>query len=612
MQRSSFREGGLPQPGLLPPTRYHDSMMRFRLVALAAALAAACAAGTPALAQDQAPREAASAAAPAPALANSDMDAQLFYEVLLGELDVRGADPGSGFSLILDAARKTNDAQLYQRAVEIALEARSGDAALQAASAWKKAQPQSRDANRYVLQILVALNRLPESVEPLRTELALADPKDRPAIMAAITRSYARATDKKQAAAVLEQGLRDYLQQPDTGAAAWTAVGRLRLAAGDTDGALDAAGRGQAIDAKAPGPVLLALEMMDPRLPQAEVLVRKYMDGQPLPELRLSYARALLDAQRTGEAVQQLQRVTTERPQLAEAWLALGTVLAQDNQLDAAEAALKKYLDIVQAQPASDQRRRGSAQAYLSLSQVAEKRGDYAQATAWLDRIEGAQDLLLVQNRRASILAREGRMDEARKLIQSLPERSPDDARLKLMAEVQLLRDNKQYQAAYDLLGQALARKPGDPDLAYDQAMLAEKLGHFDDMERLLRSVIASNPNYHNAYNALGYSLADRNERLPEAKQLIQKALSFAPGDPFISDSLGWVEFRLGNNAEALRILQAAYKERPDPEIAAHLGEVLWTLGQTDQAQGVWREGLARSPDNETLRDTLKRLKVKL
>ncbi|MDE2605445.1 MAG: tetratricopeptide repeat protein [Burkholderiales bacterium] len=588
--------------------------MRFRLVALAAALAAACAAAPPALAQAPAPvpapQEAASAA-PAPVV-NSGMDAELFYEVLLGELDARGEDPGSGFNLILDAARKTNDAQLYQRAVEIALDARSGDAALQAASAWKKAQPQSREANRYVLQILVALNRLPDSVEPLRTELALADPKDRPAIIAAITRSYGRATDKKQAASALEQGLRDYLQQPDTGAAAWTAVGRLRLAAGDNDGALDAARRGQAIDAKAPGPVLLALEMMDVRLPQAEVIVRKYMDGQPLPELRLAYARALLDAQRTGEAVLQLQRVTTERPQLAEAWLALGTVLAQDNQLDAAEAALKKYLDVVQAQPASEQRQRGSAQAYLSLSQVAEKRGDYAQATAWLDRIAGAQDLLQVQNRRASILARQGRLDEARKLIQSVPERSPEDARLKLMAEVQLLRDSKQYQAAYDLLGQALARKPGDPDLAYDQAMLADKLGRFDDMERLLRSVIASNPNYHNAYNALGYSLADRNERLPEAKQLIQKALSFAPGDPFISDSLGWVEFRLGNNAEALRILQAAYKERPDPEIAAHLGEVLWTLGRTEQAQGVWREGLARSPDNETLRDTLKRLKVNL
>jgi predicted Zn-dependent protease len=141
--------------------------------------------------------------------------------------------------------------------------------------------------------------------------------------------------------------------------------------------------------------------------------------------------------------------------------------------------------------------------------------------------------------------------------------------------------------------------------------MVAEKLGDFPDMERLLRQVMTAKPDYHHAYNALGFSLAERNQRLPEAKQLIQKALEFAPGDPFISDSLAWVEFRMGNRGEALRILQAAYKERPDPEIAAHLGEVLWSLGQRDQAQTVWREGMLLNAENETLQETLKRLKVR-
>jgi tetratricopeptide (TPR) repeat protein len=154
---------------------------------------------------------------------------------------------------------------------------------------------------------------------------------------------------------------------------------------------------------------------------------------------------------------------------------------------------------------------------------------------------------MAAQNRRASILAGQGKLDEARKLIRAMPERTPADARMKLMAEVQLLRDNKQYKAAYDLLAQAVAKDPRDTDLLYDQAMLAEKLDDFAEMERLLRQVMALKPDYHHAYNALGYSLAERNVRLPEAKQLIQKALEFAPGDPFISDSLGWVEFRMGN-----------------------------------------------------------------
>ncbi len=543
---------------------------------------------------------------------DSGMDAELFYQLLLGELNVRGSEPAAGFALILDAARKTRDPALYQRAVELAFQARNGDAALQAARAWREAFPQSREANRYVLQILVALNRIPESLEPLQSEVALADAADRAAVISTLPRIYSRATDKKQAATVIEQALADYLKDPAIGPAAWAAVGRMRLAAGDEAGALDAATRAQALAPAAEPAALLALELMDPKLPQAEALVRNYLANKPLPEMRMGYARALLDAQRPQEALQQLQQVTRERPDFAEAWLAEGSLLAQDNQLPQAEVAIRRYLELAQAQPASEERSRGQAQAYLTMAQIAEKRRDFAAANAWLDRIENSQELLSAQSRRASILARQGRLEEARQLLRSLPERTPAEARMKVMAEVALLRDNKQYRAAYDLLASAVARNPDDPDLLYDQAMVAEKLGDFADMEKLLRQVIAKKPDYHHAYNALGFSLAERNVRLPEARQLIQKALEYAPHDPFITDSLGWVEYRLGNRAEALRILQGAYKDRPDPEIAAHLGEVLWTLGQREQAEAVWREGMLLNAENETLLETLKRLKVQL
>ena len=546
-----------------------------------------------------------------PAALPSALDAELFYQLLLGELTARGSEPGAGFALVLDAARRTNEPDLYQRAVEIALQARSGDAALEAARAWRQAHPRSREASRFMLQILAALNRVAESAEPLRSEIALAPVPERNAVLAGVPRLYARVSDKRLAASVVEQALAEHLAQPATAAAAWTTVGRMRLAAADTPGALDAARRGQAANPQAEGPALLALELMDPRQPQAEPIVRKYLDGKPLPELRMGYARALLDAQRYAEAQQQLQLVTTEKPDLPEAWLARGTLQVQDNQLEAAETSLKRYLALVQEQRSADERSRGLAQAYLALAQVAEKRKEYAQAGAWLDKIENAQDLVSAQNRRASLLARQGKMDEARKLLRALPERNPADARMKLTAEVQLLREHKQYKAAYDLLGQAAAKDPKDADLLYDQATLAEKLGNIAEMERLLRQVIAIKPDYHHAYNALGYSLAERNLRLPEAKQLIQKALEFAPGDPFISDSLGWVEFRMGNKAEAARILEAAYKARPDAEIAAHLGEVLWSQGQRDRAQAIFKEGLMLNSENETLLETLKRLRVK-
>jgi tetratricopeptide (TPR) repeat protein len=196
-------------------------------------------------------------------------------------------------------------------------------------------------------------------------------------------------------------------------------------------------------------------------------------------------------------------------------------------------------------------------------------------------------------------------------LIRALPEPNPADARLKISAEVQLLRDNKQFRAAYELLKDAMARYPQDTDLIYDQAMVAEKLGDLNEMEHLLRLAIAIKPDYQHAYNALGYSLADRNVRLPEARELVRKALEYAPGDPFISDSLAWVEFRSGNLPEALRILQKAFKDKPDAEIAAHLGEVLWTMGDHPQAVVVWKEGMQLNAENETLQETVKRLQVK-
>lgn len=575
-------------------------MKRFPLAALVLALS---------LAGLGAPAQASDVKEPAPE--PSALDAQLFYELLVGELSASTGEPATGMPLLLDAARKTHDPALYQRAVELGLQARSGDAALAAARAWKQAFPQSQEANRYVLQILVLLNRLPDSVEPLRAAIQLAEPGERNAMLASVPRLYARVADHKAAAAAVEQALGGAMQDKDTGAAAWTAVGRLRLAAGNRAGAVDAVRHAQAVNPQAEGPALLALEMIDPKQPEAEALFKQYLAGKPIPELRMAYARVLVDGQRYAEAAEQVKAVTAQRPDYPEAWLVQGTLQLQDNQDGAAEASLKRYLELAPAQKSDEQRRAGEAQAYLNLSRIAEKRRDYALANAWLDKIQDPQDLVAAQQRRASILARQGRLEDARKLIRALPERDPGDARLKMLAEVQLLRDAKQYKAAFGVLAKANAQEPFDPDLVYDQAMIAEKMGDVGEMERLLRVVIARKPDYPHAYNALGYSLAERNMRLPEAKELIQKALSFAPDDPFISDSLGWVEFRMGNRTEALRILDAAYKAKPDADIAAHLGEVLWSLGQRDRAQSVWKEGLLLNGDNDTLQETLKRLRVR-
>jgi tetratricopeptide (TPR) repeat protein len=225
---------------------------------------------------------------------------------------------------------------------------------------------------------------------------------------------------------------------------------------------------------------------------------------------------------------------------------------------------------------------RDLTQAWLLLSQAAELRGDVKAAETWLAKVDNPQRALEVQVRRASLLARQGKVKEARALIQAVPERTGDDARAKLMAEAQMLRDIKRWREAADVLAAASQRFADDTDLIYEQAMVEEKLDHMAEMERLLRRVIALKPDHPHAHNALGYSLADRGVRLPEARDLIAHALELSPGDPFITDSLGWVEFRLGHVDEALRLLRQAYGARPDTEIAAHLGEVLWAAGQQD------------------------------
>lgn len=561
----------------------------------------------------QAPTPARAASAPAASAPQpSGLSAELFYQLLVGELAARGADPGGGFSLMLDAARKTNDPALYQRAVQIALEARAGESALQAARAWRQAHPTSRDANRFVLQLLLALNRVAESADALKTQIHLTPAPERGAAISLIPRLYARASDKRLAASVTEQALAEALARPETASAAWTAIGRMRLAAGDATTALDAATRAQAAEPVTEGPVLLALDLMTANQPAAEALVRRYMEGAPLPELRMAYARVLMDVQRYPDARLQLMALTASRPDMAEAWLLQGLLQSQESQFTEAEASLKRYLSLTQTTGEAAERSRGLAQAHLALAQIAEKRGDLAQANAWLDKIRNPQDLVATQNRRASILARQGRMDEARALIRALPERQPGDARTKLLAEAQLLRDHKQYQAAFDLLEEATKRQAPDAELMYEQATIADKLARYDDLERLLRRAIAIKPDFHHAYNALGYSMAERNVNLPEAKALILKALESAPGDPFITDSLGWVEFRMGNKAEAVRLLEQAYRGRPDAEIAAHLGEVLWSMGQRDRARAIWKEGLLLNRENENLQETLKRLRVKL
>ncbi len=584
------------------------SRISFFLGACLLALAPAAFAQTPAAASPLAPKTP----------ERSALDAQLMYQLLISELSFQNTDYGSAYGLMLHAARESGDAQLYERAIEMALTARDANAAMGAAKAWQQAQPQSPDPDRHLLQLAIGLNRLPDSLAVLQRMLARVPAAEKSAAITGLTRFYTRATEKAAAADLVEKALAPELANRATGPAAWAAIGNLRLLANNKAAALAAARKGAALNPASDDVAMLAITLLDPPAEGMAELLQTYFAGPATLQVRMGYVRKLIDLQRYDQALEQVQRLTRDKPDFPDAWLVQGSIEFQNQALESAARSLWAYVALVApavAAPLNEELAltpRGLVQAYLLLSQIAEKQRDFAQAQSVLERIRSPQDAARVQLRRAMITALAGSLDDALALLDKLPDSDPDEARIKLNAQLQLLREHQREQQAYELLAQERKRNPQDVDLMYEQALSAEKLGRLDEMESLLRAAIKQQPDYHAAYNALGYSLAERNIRLPEARALVSKALEFAPNDPFILDSLAWVEFRSGNLALALRILQEAYRARPDAEIAAHLGEVLWAMNQRDEASAAWRKGLDLNANNETLKSTILRLRGSL
>ena len=271
----------------------------------------------------------------------------------------------------------------------------------------------------------------------------------------------------------------------------------------------------------------------------------------------------------------------------------------QLNDYALAETNLRRLLDM-------DYRDKNNVRLYLG--QIAEEQKKFPDALRWYREVERGEQFIAAQVRYAQVLAKEGKLAEARAHLQQV-EASSSQQRVQLtLAEAQLLRDANQPKMAFELVQQALDRLPNHPELLYDYAMLAERIDRIDILESSLKKLINLQPDHAHAYNALGYTLADRNERLDEARGLIERALKLSPGDAFIIDSMGWVLYRMGNLKESVNYLRRAFAERPDPEIAAHLGEVLWVIGERGEAEKVWRDAVTKSPQNDTLLKTIKRL----
>ncbi|MEA3195284.1 MAG: hypothetical protein QOD26_3617 [Betaproteobacteria bacterium] len=526
-----------------------------------------------------------------------ELNEPTLYEFLLGEIALQRGDAQLAAQTYLDLAKRTRDPRVARRAVEVASEARLGDIAIEAAKTWHDIEPTSAQALQITAALLVSAKRV-EEAGPYIEKLLVSEGVNLENGFLQLNRLLSSNPDKAANARLVRKLAAKYPKLPE----AHFAIGQAASAANEDDAALASARRAQELRPEWETAVLLEAQILQKKSPPAAAKrLGDYVAKNPnAADARLNYARALVLDKRYPEAREQFQSVLAASPGNAEVAYAVGVLAFQLKEYSVAEDSLKRVLSMRYRDP--------DAVRYL-LGQVAEEQKRWPQAIQWYEQIQEGDHALNARLRTAGAMAKQGKLEDARKFLQQVATDSPAEEVQLTVAEAQLLRDANRHGDAFKLLGEALKRQPEQPELLYDYALTAEKLERFDLLESNLRKLIEVRPEHAHAYNALGYSFAERNLRLPEARKLVEKAVELAPEDYYILDSLGWVQYREGDLKGAAATLRRAYGGRPDAEIGAHLGEVLWQLGQRDEARRVWQESVKSAPENETLLKTIKKFR---
>ncbi len=541
--------------------------------------------------------EAIRAAAAPDNLPKQALTPELLFKFLVAEVAGQRGAIGIAQSTYMDLARQTRDPRIARRAAEVSVFARDQAGALEATRLWAAAEQDSERAQQTLAALLLNEGKISEA-EPILRALLKAD-ADRGFMQ--LSGLMGKMRDTQAALELVERLAVDYPTLPE----ARFAVAQAAASAGRNEAAVSAL---QQADRLRPGWEVAALMRAQilAKTSRAEALsfMRDFLATHGnAREVRLAYARTLVNANQFTEARTEFTRLTRDFPRNAEVGFAAGLLSLQMGDVDAARDLLTQTLDYSPREPDT---------VYFYLGQVAEQMKQPDVAVGHYANVKTGNYLVPARARQAGLLAGAGKLDEARALLSGTRgENDAQNIRL-IQAEAELLRDNVSPpapMAVFEWLSEGLKRYPDSANLLYDRAMAAEKVDKLDVLEADLRRVIVLRPEDAQAYNALGYTLADRTDRLAEAIVLLDKALSLAPDDPYILDSVGWAQYRSGNLPRAQEYLERAYKVRPDPEIAAHLGEVLWARGQRIEAGQLWQTSLQTHPRNEVLLETLRRLK---
>ena len=532
-------------------------------------------------------------AAPPPA---EGLTSEFIFKYLVGEVAGQRGDIALASSVFYELAKATHDPRLAERAARAAVYGNQQQLALRSAGLWAELDPDSIEAQQAMAQLLLSSGNL-EDARPFLEKLLVANDTRANGFLY-LNGVLSRHPDKEAALALVQDLAAPYPKQAE----AKFAVAHMAFNAGQSELALQELGAAETLRpgweaaAALHGEILLR-ESPDKALAFFHDFLEKYPETS---NIRLAYAKLLVNEKKLDAARTQFTKLADavqENPEMA---VVVGLLAGQLGDYAQADKYFKQALEHDYKEP---------EQLYLYLGQSAEKQKHNDQAYAWYKQVTSDELRFDAQLRIASLLASEKKLPEARKMLQTLPNLTSEQQAVASQVEANLLVQEKQYAEAYAILDHAINTLPNTPEMIYDFAMLAEKVLRFDVMEQQLRKLITLKPDFAQAYNALGYTLADRNVRLDEAAGLIEKALSLSPDDHYILDSMGWVQYRRGMLNEAADYLRRAYSEKTDPEIAAHLGEVLWQQGKHDEAVKTWEEALRAHPDNEVLLNTTKKFR---
>jgi len=538
-------------------------------------------------------------AGPAPALPEAELTEDVLYNVLLGEIAGHRGRIDVTAETLGRVAQQTRDPRLAERAALAGIFAKQYAAALPPAQLWVALRPEDVEAREALAVVLLELERIAEArtqleqllmIEAKRLNLDQAYPR----IAAVLSRQASRPGTLETMQALVARYPRV--------AAAHFASAHLAVRAGDLERAGQAAERALQLKPGWEEAALFRARILVSRkeTARAQEFYEAFLQEHPdASNTRLNYARFLIDQKLWEKALEQFQHIVARTPDDADSIYAVGLLSLQTNRLAAAEKYLKLALTL----------RPGNDQARLYLGQVAEQNRRYEEAAQWYRDIGPGEHWFEGQARLGIMIAKLGDVPGARRHLQAIAVESDQQRAQLALAEEQILREAKRYREALEMLGDTLAALPGNKDLLYARSLVAEKLDLVGVAENDLRAILKQDPKNANALNALGFMLADRGQRLNEAQTLLREAMALKPDDPFIIDSYGWLQYRLGNSAEAIKYLRRALELRSDAEISAHLGEVLWVTGERREAESVWNRALKDTPDHEVLLGVIKKFK---